>query len=161
MAEIISRKKRGGSKPMPRVDLTPMVDLGFLLITFFIVTTSMTHPTQMNCNLPADGEPTESAESKTLTLVLSDDNKIFYYHGSDSLHSNFCSFYNNELRNLILQKQQTVYKQFGNKDETVILIKPTKQANYKNVVDVFDEMTINGVKRFMLVRANHFEESMK
>ncbi len=161
MAEIISRNRRGGSKPMPRVDLTPMVDLGFLLITFFIITTSMTHPTQMTCNLPADGEPSKSAESKTLTLVLTDKNKIFYYHGSDSLHSNICSYYNNDLRNLILKKQQRVYKQFSNKDETVILIKPTRKANYKNVVDVLDEMTINGVKRFMLVKANNFEESLK
>ena len=161
MAEINSRNRRGGSKPMPRVDLTPMVDLGFLLITFFIVTTSMTHPTQMTCNLPANGEPTKSAESKTLTLILADQNKIFYYHGSDSLHTNICSYFNNDLRNLILQKQQAVLKQFGNKDETVILIKPTKEANYKNVVDALDEMTINEVKRFMLLNANNFEEKMK
>ena len=161
MAETISRNKRGSLKSMPRVDLTPMVDLGFLLITFFIVSTSMTHPTQMTCNLPANGESSKSAESKTLTLVLANQNKIFYYHGSDSLNTKTIDYSPKDLRNLIIQKQISVKNKFGNKDETVILIKPTKEANYKNVVDALDEMTINEVKRFMLLNANNFEEKMK
>ena len=105
MAEIISRNKRDGSKPMPRVDLTPMVGLGFLLITFFIVTTSMNHPVQMTCILPKEGAPTKSADSKTLTLVLADQNKIFYYHGNDSLEISTSNYAASELRNVIIEKQ--------------------------------------------------------
>ena len=90
MAEIISRNK-GHKKPMPRVDLTPMVDLGFLLITFFIVTTSMTKPMVLTLNNPADGT-SEAADSKTLTLILVNNDKIVYYNGNDSLHYNTCIF---------------------------------------------------------------------
>ena len=86
MAEIISRKN-GSKKTAPYVDLTPMVDLGFLLITFFIVTTAMCKPTAMKFDTPIDGKESHTAESKTLTLVLSNNNKVYYYQGSDSLPS--------------------------------------------------------------------------
>ncbi len=159
MAEIISRNKNS-KKPMPRVDLTPMVDLGFLLITFFIVTTSMSHPSVMKCNLPAAGSASKSAESKTLNLVLSKDNQINYFDGNDSLHSNRCNYNNSDLTIVINKKQLEVEKKFGNKNELFILIKPTTQASYKNLVDVLDEMTIHDVSRYMLVKANNFEETL-
>ena len=161
MAEIISRKK-GSKKQSPRVDLTPMVDLGFLLITFFIVTTSMKKPVAMKFNTPLEGTNATTAESKTLTLILSNNNKVYYYQGTDSLHTNSCSYdVANGLRKVIGEKQLRVEKQFGTKAETVILIKPTAQSNYKNMVDAIDEMLINDVKRYMIVNANTYEENLK
>ena len=159
MAEIISRNKKGSRKPMPRVDLTPMVDLGFLLITFFIITTSMIQPNAMKYNVPIDGDATTSAESKTLTLVLSNHNKIFYYHGNDSLNVHSTTFIN--VRGIIAEKQTQVEKAFGDESETMILIKPTTLSRYKNIVDALDEMIINNVKRYMVVKANNFEEKLK
>lgn len=150
MAEFILRNKKAN----PRVDLTPMVDLGFLLITFFIITTAMRKPTAMKFDTPLDGEDATTAESKTLTLVLSGKNQIFYYQGVDSLHQKSCSYDDaNGVRKIIIQKLLDVEKRFGKKSETVILIKPTAQSCYKNIVDVMDEMLINNVKRYMIINA--------
>jgi biopolymer transport protein ExbD len=159
MAEIISRNK-GHKKPMPRVDLTPMVDLGFLLITFFIVTTSMTKPVALALNNPADGT-SEAAESKTLTLVLVNNDKIVYYYGNDSLHCNTCNYASTKgLRDVITQKQLLVEKKFGKKSETIILIKPSTQSNYKNIVSTLDEMLICNITRYMILNTTAYEEGL-
>jgi len=160
MAEIISRKK-DSKKAVPRVDLTPMVDLGFLLITFFIVTTSMREPQTMKYNTPADGTPSEISQSKTLTLVLGNNDKIFYYQGNDSLHYYSCGYdATNGLRKVINIMQFKVEKQFGKKSETVVLIKPTIQSNYKNIVTTMDEMLINNVTHYMVVNASNYDEAL-
>src|SRR4051812_15397389 len=90
MSEInqtrVNRHHHGVAKKKlsTRVDLTPMVDLGFLLITFFIFTTSLAQPVAMNLAMPDDKpdlEPLTTSEKKTLTLILADNNRIFYYDG--------------------------------------------------------------------------------
>ena len=160
MAEIISRKK-GGKKNAPRVDLTPMVDLGFLLITFFIITTSMTKPVVTIVNSPADGAGSEAAASKTITFILVNNNKVLYYQGNDSLHCNTCNYAaSNSLREVISEKQIQVEKKFGKKSETVVLIKPTAKANYSNVVAVLDEMLICNITRYMILNTNDYVESL-
>jgi biopolymer transport protein ExbD len=77
-------KKPKGKKLSTRVDFTPMVDLGFLLITFFMLTTSMNKPQTMEINMPdkeKTEDPTVIPESQTLTLILGEKNRIFYYFG--------------------------------------------------------------------------------
>src|SRR5689334_968778 len=87
MAELNStapHARRGGrrsKKLSTRVDLTPMVDLGFLLITFFMVSTSWTKPLAATLRMPADGPPMTLGNNAALTLVALKDNKIFYYNG--------------------------------------------------------------------------------
>jgi biopolymer transport protein ExbD len=77
-----------------RVDMTPMVDLGFLLITFFIFTTTMSSPTTMELFMPKDTDKDEdqnkAKESGALTIMLSKDNHIYYYEGQ--LNENASNF---------------------------------------------------------------------
>lgn len=101
-----------------RVDLTPMVDLGFLLITFFIFTTTMSQPTAMKLNLPKDvdkpEEQNKSKESGTITFLLGKDNHVFYYEGQlkvDASNNNFKSTSFNgkdNVRDLLIKKKREV-----------------------------------------------------
>ncbi len=138
-------------KMSTRVDLTPMVDLGFLLITFFIFTTTMSQPTAMKLNLPKDADKPEdqtlAKESAVLTVMLGKDNNVFYYEGKlDPAGANFKSSNFKEIRTVIIdKKRRTDEKDF------VVILKPNEESTYRNVVDILDEMSINVVKRYALV----------
>lgn len=159
-----NRRKRGGirsQKLSTRVDLTPMVDLGFLLITFFIFTTTMSKANGMSLVVP-DDKPTPNGsvvpESKTLSLILEGDDKILYYHGKDAAHKKETDYSVQGLRKLILDKMQEVQLKSGKRNETIILIKPTMQSSYKNIIAVLDEMRINDVKKYVLMDITPEEE---
>jgi biopolymer transport protein ExbD len=131
-----------------RVDLTPMVDLGFLLITFFIFTTTMSQPTAMKLNLPKDtdkpDEQNKLKESAALTVMPSKANQVYYYEGLDPSKLQTSDF--KKIRDVILdKKRRTDPKDF------MVIIKPTQDATYKNTVDMLDEMKIDDVKRYALV----------
>ncbi|HTI89395.1 MAG TPA: biopolymer transporter ExbD [Puia sp.] len=146
-------KKKGpgvkkSKKQSTRVDLTPMVDLGFLLITFFIFTTTMSQPTAMKLNLPKDVEKPEDQnklkESAAFTVMPSKANMVYYYEGLDPSKLQQSTF--KQIRDIILdKKRRTDPKDF------MVIIKPTKDATYKNAVDMLDEMKIDDVKRYALV----------
>jgi biopolymer transport protein ExbD len=134
-----------------RVDLTPMVDLGFLLITFFIFTTTMSQPSALRLFLPKDTEkPDEQNKVKNsgvLTILLSKDDHVFYYEGElmgDG--SNFKSSNFKEIRNVIIDKKKSTKP-----DDFVVILKAGPESTYKNTVDILDEMAINEVKRYALV----------
>src|ERR1044071_4850363 len=98
-----------------RVDMTPMVDLGFLLITFFIFTTTMQTPSTMKLNMPKDTkkeeEQNKAKASGALTILLGKDNHVFYYEGEllgDA--SNFKSITFKEIRDEIIKKRDEVKK---------------------------------------------------
>ncbi|HTE25003.1 ExbD/TolR family protein [Flavitalea sp.] len=138
-------------KQSTRVDLTPMVDLGFLLITFFIFTTTMSEPTAMRLYLPKDTEKPEeqnkAKESGALTLLLGKNNQIFYYEGILSPDgANFKNTNFKDLRDVIITKKKSTKP-----EDFVVVIKPGPESNYVNTVDVLDEMTISEVKRYALV----------
>lgn len=158
-----------------RVDMTPMVDLGFLLITFFIFTTTMSSPTTMELYMPKDTDKDEdqnkAKESGALTIMLSKDNHVYYYEGqlkedaSNFLSTNFAG-----IRKIILDKKKAVIeahqhdagcekiwaKNKGDKKscldkDLVVVIKPGELATYKNTVDILDEMAISNIKRYAMV----------
>ena len=140
-----------------RVDLTPMVDLGFLLITFFIFTTTMSQPTAMHLGLPKDTDKPEEQnkvkESGVLTLLLGKGNKVYYYEGTLAPDaSNFKSTNFKEVRDVILNKKKSTKA-----DDFVVVIKPDKESTYKNVVDMLDEMLIDDVKRYATVEISDVE----
>jgi biopolymer transport protein ExbD len=159
-----SRGKKAGvqacKKLSTRVDLTPMVDLGFLLITFFIFTTTMSRPKAMQLNLPYDkNSETEMPvnEDKILSLILSD-NHIYYYKGS--LHNNMqvTDYSPNGLRNLLMHEEARLQATYGKTTGSLVLIKPTDNANYSEVIKTIDEMLINAVPSYMLLDADKNDE---
>ena len=89
MAEVNTEGKGGEGrqkKKSTRVDFTPMVDLGFLLITFFMLTTSMLKPQTMEIAMPSrdkvpDEEQDKVKESTAITVILEGNDKVFYYFG--------------------------------------------------------------------------------
>jgi biopolymer transport protein ExbD len=158
-----------------RVDMTPLVDLGFLLITFFIFTTTMSTPTTMGLIMPKDEKDpkdlTEVKESAALTIMLGKNDQVFFYMGQLKPDgSNFESTNFKDVRKVRMDKKAEVMrnhvhdpgcekiwaKNGGDKNsckdkDFVVVIKPNEEATYKNSVDILDEMTINDVKRFALI----------
>ncbi len=144
-------------KASTRVDLTPMVDLGFLLITFFIFTTTMSQATAMKLNLPKDTDKPEEQnklkESGALTLLLAKNNDVYYYEGQlDPSASNLKTSTMKKIRDEIIRKKRSTPE-----DDFMIVIKPGVESTYKDVVDALDEMTINDVKRYALVDISEVE----
>lgn len=156
-----------------RVDMTPMVDLGFLLITFFIFTTTMSTPSTMKLYMPKDEKDpknqTEVKQSGALTILMGKGNGIYYYEGQlKSDGSNFKSTTYKDVRDIIIKKKQDVMEmgraQGYPKDtldkDFMVIIKPNTEATYKNTVDILDEMTINQVHRFALVDISDDENKL-
>ncbi|HBE40048.1 MAG TPA: biopolymer transporter ExbD [Bacteroidales bacterium] len=90
MAEIIQQEQSGGKKKakkiLPHMDMTPMVDLMMLLITFFMLTTSLSKAKVMEITLPEkirdpNQEPPKITASRTLNILLGPDDKIYWYPG--------------------------------------------------------------------------------
>jgi biopolymer transport protein ExbD len=137
-----------GKKLSTRVDLTPMVDLGFLLITFFIFTTTMAQPTAMNLAMPKDTndekDKTEVKESGALTFLLGKSDVVYYYFGKDLGHMQTTTY--KDARKIIIEKKKTTPA-----DDFFVTIKPDKDATYKNAVDMLDEMSIADVKRYAMI----------
>ncbi len=137
-----------GKKLSTRVDLTPMCDLGFLLITFFIFTTTMAKPTAMNLAMPKDTDKPDELnkvkESGALTIMMGKGDVVYYYFGNDPTKLQTTGY--KDIRGIILEKKKNTPA-----DDFFVTIKPDKDATYKNAVDVLDEMTINAVKRYAMV----------
>ena len=158
MASLDGGGDQGGHKKGPgvkkakkmstKVDMTPMVDLGFLLITFFIFTTTMAQPTAMNLFLPKDVEKQEEQnkvkESGAFTILLGKQDQIYYYEGMDPTQLKATNF--KGIRDEIINKKKNT-----SPEDLVMIIKPTVDATYKNTVDILDEMTISEIKRYAMV----------
>ncbi|MDQ3017524.1 MAG: biopolymer transporter ExbD, partial [Bacteroidota bacterium] len=154
-------KKKRSKKGSTRVDLTAMVDLGFLLITFFMLATTFNKPKTMEVNKPAK-EDEKVIEppikmSKTATLMLGARDKLYAYVSPDEIDEttelilDSLSYGPTGLRKFIQRRQSEVKAQWGNKDDLFIMIKPLPGSNYKNIVDVLDEMSITDVKRYAIL----------
>lgn len=163
------------------VDMTPMVDLGFLLITFFVFTATLSSPTTLDLNMPKDTDKDEelnkAKESGALTILLGKDNNVYYYEGQlKDDASNFTPSTFKQIREIIINKKKSVIARYVTdadceakakgkgkpvsdckEQDFVVVIKPNAEATYKNTVDILDEMTINQVKRFAMVKISQTE----
>ena len=136
-----------GKKLSTRVDLTPMVDLGFLLITFFIFTTTMSQPTTMRLILPKDTDDADKNKVKVsavLTVMLGKNDQVYYYEGDDPTKLKISNF--KVIRDVILDKKRRTDPTFFD-----VILKPSQDATYRNTVDILDEMTIDAVNHYAMV----------
>lgn len=161
--EIGGKKGPGVKKPKKlstNIDMTPMVDLGFLLITFFIFTTTMSSPTAMDLVVPKDEKDKEKqteVEKRALLNILIAEKNAFVYEGDDPLTMEAVSF--KDLRKHIVKKKKET-ENMGLGEKFVVIIKPSKDATFQRTVDVLDEMAINEVKRYALVDATEDEYAL-
>ena len=171
-------KKKGGKvrakKMSTRVDLTPMVDLGFLLITFFMLTTTLAKPQIMALVMPekdVPDPPPPVKESKVMTLMLGSNDKVYWYEGVTDAKLDSTDYAAEGLRKVILNKMDKVKAQWGLEDYedfktkeprkgsfTTVIIKPTKDSRYKNLVDALDEMKICNVRYYVILDMSKQEE---
>ncbi len=134
-----------GKKLSTRVDLTPMVDLGFLLLTFFVFTTTMSQSTAMNMNEPKD-DPDQQMKVKNsgaMTILLGKGNQVYYYYGQlmpETISQDFKSTTFKGIRELILEKKKATPI-----DDLMYIIKSDDKSTFKNAIDILDEMTISAV----------------
>jgi biopolymer transport protein ExbD len=155
MGEVSTEKKHGGQKGKPsgkklstRVDMTPVVDLAFLLLTFFMLATTFIKPQVMELILPEKNTEDQSQpkvnEKKVLSIVLGADNKIYWFVGMTAPQVNESDYSSTGIRK-VLQEQNTLI------EKMVILIKPDDASTYENLVDILDEIQITGMTRYALV----------
>ena len=190
MAEVNTDKgkndgKKGKQKKMTvRVDFTPMVDMNMLLITFFMLCTSLSKPQTMEISMPSKDQVTEAEQtkvkaSKAITLLLGEDDKIYYYFGEpDYEHAESLQqtdYSPAGLRDILLERNFDVVRQMkelklkklnkeiseddfkkqateikGSKEAPVVLIKATDDASYRNLVDALDEMQICNIVKYAI-----------
>jgi biopolymer transport protein ExbD len=164
MGEILQQERRQKAgvhktkKASLKVDLTPMVDLGFLLISFFVFTTTLAKPKELTLKIPADSKDSLTAPiSKTLNLVLGANNDVFYYEGNGLNQIKKIGAKASDLRDVIINKKIKLKNYSGSDTSLIVLIKSTKDATYSNVVNALDEMLINEVKTYVLMDASNEE----
>ena len=173
MAEVQVQEKgaKGGKvrskKQSTRVDMTPMVDLGFLLITFFMFTTTFSKPNVMDLGLPAKPKPdapkpppTEIDLSNSISLIIGKDNRVFW-HQQDQTGLNDQTLAETTMdregiRKIIEQAKARAKKQ----DLFTVIIKPTDDAVYKNFVDILDEMAITKNERYGVTDIKDWEKTI-
>ena len=155
----------------PHMDFTPMVDLGFLLITFFMLSTSLSKPNVMPLVMPDSyGDPAPAKASKVLTILLGDADKVYWYEGLELEKADSTTFDRNGLRSVLLQKMKKVHDQWGLQtyldpktgqtrqgSQLSVILKPGKNSNYKNLVDALDEMAIAHVRYYVLLEPSEVE----
>ena len=151
--------KKRAKKMSTKIDMTPMVDLAFLLLTFFMLTTTFAKPNVMQLTMPVkkddNTEDTKIKNSQAMTIILGKDNKAYYYFGMNTPSDKtvpkpelkVTNFSASGIRQIILTRKRQ-------QPEPIILIKPTDDAKYRNMVDILDEMNITNQKKYALVKVS-------
>jgi len=169
MAELQIGNKR---KLPPRIDLTPMVDLGFLLITFFMFTTTMLENKTMDIIMPVEGPPTEVPDHTAMTIYLGKNHTAFYFSGEAALHEDFGQLVRThdlspDLRKAFIAHEASVKQAYvdGKKgakpnDRPFVIIKPGVDSRYSDLIQVLDELSICRILQYSISDLSAKEENM-
>ena len=136
-----------------RVDLTAMVDLAFLLVTFFMLTTSLNKSQRFNLTMPANEGGDAVPASRTLTLCLGSGHQVVSYLGTDDapiIKPHVSDFSKKGLRKTIIDTKQRIFEQSGK--NMMVLLKPSDKSVYGDMVNALDELKINGVDTYAIVK---------
>lgn len=159
MGEVNTDQKSGdkgkglfkkSNKLTPRVDMTPVVDLAFLLLTFFMLTTTFIKPQIMELKLPEEKDNQLESnqpkvhEKKVLSIILGGDNKIYWYIGMTDPKVRETHYSMTGIRRILQEQNRIIDKMF-------VLIKPDNRSTYENLVDILDELDITDIERYALV----------
>jgi biopolymer transport protein ExbD len=164
---VTTDKKNRGRKVQLRIDMTPLVDLGFLLITFFVFTTTMSKPYDTELVVPKDTHeiinPTNIPKSKALTILLSGGDNIYYYHGKweEAVKTNrfLQTKYDaiNGIGSIIRKKQKLLGAE---RNELLLMIKPLDNSSYDSVLKALDEVMVNDVKKYAIMDVTDEEKGL-
>ena len=169
--QVQDKSEKGGKvrskKQSTRVDMTPMVDLNFLMLMFFMFTTTFSKPNVMDLGLPAkpkkDAPPPQRTEidlTNSISLIIGKDNRIFY-HQTDQAGLN-----ENTLQETTYDKEgiTKVIEQAKRRAKDVkkftVIIKPTDDAVYKNFVDILDQMAITNSEQYGVTDIKPWEKAI-
>jgi biopolymer transport protein ExbD len=167
MAEIQEKGGGGGKggkkrskKQSTKIDMTPMVDLGFLLLTFFILTTTFAKPQTMEINMPVktdkEEEQSKLKASNAFTIIADEKDQIFWYAGLPDAPAapgvQLTDYSASGLRKILLDRRSN--------PNLTVLIKQTDKSRYKNMVDVLDEINITGIRKYAIVDVDPRDEKL-
>ncbi|MBM3400952.1 MAG: biopolymer transporter ExbD [Bacteroidetes bacterium] len=156
-------KNKGGKirskKQSTRVDLTAMVDLAFLLITFFMLTTTLAKPQAMDLAMPdkdkQDQQELTIADNRTMTILLGANNRLEWYMGlvdKPLTPPQIDNYGRNGIRKALVENAKKVIAATGDPSKgLIVLIKPSENSNYRNFVDILDEMKVSNIERYAIV----------
>lgn len=154
MASIETPQRNGKYvKRNVRVDMTPMVDLGFLLITFFMFTTSMMESKAIDFKTPIPdlNNPMLVKCTKTITLIPLGDGRVNWIdciNGIEQQPLALQLYAGRELRTRLLAKQEQINQLFGDAKELFVVVRPDSTCSYEQFIDVMDELSITEVTRY-------------
>jgi biopolymer transport protein ExbD len=154
-AEIDRKRKERREKARQtlsdiEIDMNPMVDLAFLLLTFFMLTTTFNQPLVMDIVTPVKPKGDDVIneqpvrESKTLTILLGPENRIFWFMGITDPDIQETDYSAEGIREVVSQKQTEI-------EGLVILIKGSEEADYQDLVNILDEMKLLKAERYAVV----------
>ena len=159
-------KHKGGKvrskKASTRVDLTAMVDLAFLLITFFMLTTTLAKKKEMDLAMPDNSSQKVQlpvAATRSMTILLGSHNKLEWYMGEPGKSAPTVDNYGKDgLRKALIENSKNVLATHAAPDNfMIVLIKPSDKSTYENLVTTLDEMSITNVQSYAIVKITPME----
>jgi biopolymer transport protein ExbD len=148
---LLAKRPRRAFRGIITPDMTPMVGIGFLLVSFFLLTTTLVKPAVMQVTMPVRQDRTNEEvcyglrPSDIMNVVLGKNSQVYYYSGvlDEAAYTNFykTNFSASGLRKVLLHLSP----------RTIVLIKPSDEAKYQDMVDALDEMNITDRKKYAVV----------
>jgi len=148
-----------GKKISIEVDMNPMVDLAFLLLTFFMLATTFSKPQVMELVMPVlpDKEDVEQEqpikESQALTILLAGEDEVYWYVGISEPEVQQVRFNTGGVRQMLEEAHNNI-------TDLVVLIKPMDNSRYENLIDLLDEINVIGIERYAIADVTERDRSM-